>query len=215
MRHSSRQGHHRARQARTCHCAKHIYKMDRFLQGLPHRSLCLYIQSCNADSPWDNPICLLACMGKRDIFATTKSAPAHLHKVGDWLFSEAPLLMTQLLLQNLPSRVQLIKSPLSTTRPCPPPPPNIAQQLRKQSPNLPTKFNQSSKQSLLLMPQLPPLTSPNMLTCQATAEKACQLKEKQAAELVGVHRMEEQHLGHITKKNERDCLRKVEEDTRK
>jgi hypothetical protein len=65
------------------------------------------------------------------------------------------------------------------------------------------------------MTQLSPSTSPKMTTHQATAEKACQLKEKQAAELVDAHKMEEQHLGCIAKKKERDCLRKIEEDARK
>jgi hypothetical protein len=122
------------------------------------------------------------------------------------------------------SRVQLIKSSLSTTQPRPPPSPNIdlyikahplAQWLGKQSLNLPSKFGQSSKQSPLLMTQLSPLTPPKMMTHQATAEKAPQLKEKQAAELADAHKMEEQRLGCIAKKKERDRLRKVEEDARK
>ncbi len=54
-----------------------------------------------------------------------------------------------------------------------------------------------------------------MTTCQATAEKARQLKEKQAAKLADTHKMEEQRLGGIAKKNEHDCLRKVEEDAHK
>jgi hypothetical protein len=66
-----------------------------------------------------------------------------------------------------------------------------------------------------LMTQLSPPTPPKMTTCQATAEMARQLKEKQAAKLVDAHRMEEQRLGRITKKKEHDCLRKVEEDARK
>jgi hypothetical protein len=122
------------------------------------------------------------------------------------------------------SRVQLIKSLLSTMQPCPPLPPSIdlsgkahplVQRLGKQSLNLPSKFGQSSVQSPLLMTQLSPPTPPKMMTCQATAEKACQLKEKQAAELADAHRMEEQRLGRIAKKKERDCLRKVEDDARK
>jgi hypothetical protein len=120
-------------------------------------------------------------------------------------------------------RVQLIKSLLSTTQPCSPPPPNIhpsgkahplAQRLGKQSLNLPSKFGQS-EQSPLLMTQLSPPTPPKMSTRQATAEKACQLKEKQAAELADAHRMEEQRLGRIAKNKEHDRLRKVEEDARK
>jgi hypothetical protein len=91
----------------------------------------------------------------------------------------------------------------------------LAQRLGKQSLNLPSKFGQSSKQSPLLMTQLSPSNPPKMTTCQVSAEKARQLKEKQAAKLANAHKMEEQRLGRITKKKERDCLRKVEEDAPK
>jgi hypothetical protein len=101
-------------------------------------------------------------------------------------------------------------------QPCSPPSPNIdlyvkahplAQWLGKQSLNLPSKFGQSSEQSPLLMTQLSPLTPPKMTTRQATAEKACQLKKKQAVELSDAHKMEEQRLGRIAKKKEHDHLR--------
>jgi hypothetical protein len=67
----------------------------------------------------------------------------------------------------------------------------------------------------LLMTHLSPLTPPKMTTRQATAEKARQLKEKHAAKLADAHKMEEQHLGHIAKKKECDCLRKVDGDAHK
>jgi hypothetical protein len=54
-----------------------------------------------------------------------------------------------------------------------------------------------------------------MTTRQATAEKARQLRKKQAAELMDANKIEQQRLKQVAKKKERDCLRKVEEDARK
>jgi hypothetical protein len=109
-------------------------------------------------------------------------------------------------------------------QPRPPPAPNIdlfvkvcllALRIGKQSLNLSSNYGRPSEQSPLTMIQLLSPTPPKMTTCQATAEKARQLRKKQAAKLMDANKMEQQCLKRVAKKKEQDCLRKVEEDARK